>query len=284
MTTPIPLRTVGGAAAIITGGSAGLGFSFAKALVARGARVSLVATDAARLQDAMLTLGDRKDVTGIAMNVADREMWPVTVRQAEDAQGPTQLLVLNAGAQGGRKPLEQIPPAEWDWVWRVNVDGIYNGLRACLPLMKSRDLPAHILITSSAAAFFPRANASAYGASKAAALAIGEALATELSGSRIGVSVFCPGVVRTSMNETMRRHAPNPSTAEYQWMDEAILHGREPDEVAEAALDQMLAGEFYILTHPELAPTIAPFVERRLAALGRKPASEIGNGGSDAAR
>jgi NADP-dependent 3-hydroxy acid dehydrogenase YdfG len=276
------LRNLTGLTALITGGSSGIGLALAKALCARGVKVGLVATDAKRLADAVSAIQELGGTAfGTTLDVRDAAHWPLAVKAIEDALGPIQLLFLNAGAQGGRKPVEEIGLDEWKWVWDVNVDGVFLGLKTCLPAMKARGLPAHIMATGSAAGMFPRPMSSAYGAAKGAVLALFEALALELADSPISTSVLSPAIVRTGMNETMKRHAPAASDNEYAWMDQAINQGRDADQVAEDAINQMQAGNFYILTHPEVASMLAATQQNRLDAIAANArlADEAGGNG-----
>jgi len=276
------LQDLMGMTALITGGSSGIGYALAKALCARGVRVGLVATDGGRLAAAVASLQELGGTAfGATLDVRDAAQWPIAVKSIEDALGPVQLLFLNAGAQGGRKPVEEIGLDEWKWVWDVNVDGVFLGLKTCLPAMKARNLPAHIMATGSAAGLMPRPMSSAYGAAKSAVLALFEALAIEVAETPITTSVLSPAIVRTGMNETMKRHAPDASENEYAWMDQAIDQGRDADQVAEDAIGQMQAGNFYILTHPEVAPMLAVTQQNRLDAISAngKQAGQVGRNG-----
>lgn len=267
-TNAAALADLAGMTAFITGGSSGIGFALAKALCARGVKVGIAATDRDRLDAAVAALvAAGGTACGVTLDVRDAGQWPDAVQTIEDTLGPIQLLFLNAGAQGGRKPVEAIGLDEWQWVWDVNVDGVFLGLKSCLPGMKARNLPAHIMATGSAAGLFPRPMSSAYGASKAAVLALFEAMTLELAETPISCSVLSPAIVRTGMNATMKRHAPSASESEYAWMDQAIDQGRDADQVAEDAIAQMQAGHFYVLTHPEVAPMLAVTQQNRLDAI-----------------
>jgi NAD(P)-dependent dehydrogenase (short-subunit alcohol dehydrogenase family) len=239
-----------GTVALITGGASGIGFGLAQALVERGGRVALIGTDQARLDAAVARLG--AGAIGVELDVTDRAGWPIACSVFEAKLGPIDLAILNAGAQGGRHRIENVEPDEWDWVWSVNVGGIYNGLRASLPAMRARGF-GHVLITASIAALMPRATVSAYGASKAAALAIAESTRLELADSGIGISVLCPGLVNTPIAETMRRHAPASDENTFNFMAPTATHGLDPLAVGRFTLDAVAAGHFYIFTHPELA-------------------------------
>lgn len=243
--------------ALITGGSSGIGLGLALALAERGARVALIGTDRAKLDDAVSQF-DAGIALGVELDVRDASGWHTAIDQIESTLGEIDFLALNAGVQGGRHPIEEIADDEWQWVWDVNVSGIYHGLRACLPRMKLRGTPAHILTTASIAALVPRATVSAYGASKAAAVAIMESLRLELAESAIGTSVFCPALVRTDMAATMQRHAPGATAQTYDYMHALAGQGLDPLAVGRYVLDAIAAGRFYIFSHPEASARVEP--------------------------
>ncbi len=263
------LRDFAGKVAVITGGGSGIGLGLAQALVARGASVGLIGTDSERLDRAVAALTEAGGTAfGQVLDVTDRARWPEALDAIEARLGPIDLIALNAGAQGGRRRIEDIPSAEWDWVWGVNVGGVYNGLAAALPRLRARGTPAHVLVTASIASVIPRAQVTAYGASKAATLALAQAVRAELADSAIGISVLCPGLVRTPIAETMRRHAPVSDATTFAYMAAAPGVARDPVEIGSLTLDAIARGAFYVFTHPEHAEQARKFLHEVDAALG----------------
>jgi len=258
--------------ALITGGSSGIGLGLARALVERGARVALIATDASKLERAVAGFSDGQAI-GISLDVRDESAWPRAVDRVTSTFGPIDFLALNAGAQGGRHPIEAIAEDEWRWMWDVNVGGLYNGLRACLPAMKSRGVSAHVVATASIAALIPRANVSAYGASKAAVLSIMEAVRPELADVAIGASVFCPALVHTDFASTMQHHAPGADDDTFAYMRAFAGQGLDPLEVGRYVLDRIADGDFYIFSHPEMGAYVKPRLEKICAAFDSQEAA-----------
>lgn len=251
--------------AVVTGGSSGIGLGLALALAERGARVALIGTDTAKLERAVAHFGTGRALA-VPLDVRDAAAWTVAVDRIEANLGEIDFLALNAGAQGGRHPIEAIPEDEWRWVWDVNVGGIYHGLRACLPRMKQRGTSGHIITTASIAALVPRATVSAYGASKAAAVAIMESLRLELAESNVRTSVFCPALVRTDMAATMLRHAPGATAQTFDYMHALAGQGLDPLVVGRYVLDAIAAGRFYIFSHPDMWVRAEP----RLTEIGEE--------------
>jgi NAD(P)-dependent dehydrogenase (short-subunit alcohol dehydrogenase family) len=255
---------------LITGGTRGIGFALAQVFAKEGARVALIGTDDVRTREAADQINQSGGVArGYVLDVTDIGGWTDIAPRIQQEFGPIDVLVLNAGGQGARQNIEKIAPAEWQWVWDVNVNGVFYGLRTFLPEMKARNEEGHVVITSSIGALFPRADASAYGAAKAASLAIAEALNVELQDSSINVSVLCPGLVRTSSRETNRRHAPGADDETFKFMVVPAGQGMAAQSYAELVVRAIKKNEFYVFSHPEVHHFADRNLDLRKAALGQ---------------
>jgi NAD(P)-dependent dehydrogenase (short-subunit alcohol dehydrogenase family) len=115
-----------------------------------------------------------------------------------------------------------VPPAEWNRVFAVNVDGVVNGLRAFVPRLLQANAQRHLLITASLAGVLTFPSGGAYAASKHAVVAIAEQAALQLRDTPVTVTVICPALVRTAMSTI----------------------GADPDDVAEAALHAVAQDSF----------------------------------------
>ena len=107
-------QELSGKAALVTGGSRGIGRSIAEHLAAGGARVAVVARDGARAQAAAQDIGDTH--RGYGCDVADAAAVDALVKQVEADLGSLDILVNNAGVTGDNL-LMRISDAEWDRVW-----------------------------------------------------------------------------------------------------------------------------------------------------------------------
>jgi NAD(P)-dependent dehydrogenase (short-subunit alcohol dehydrogenase family) len=190
--------------AVITGGASGIGRGTALAVARRGADVVLADIHDQRLAEARAAvealgrraLALRCDVTRDAdverlAHVAIAEM------------GQVDLLMNNAGVVlcGA---LEEIPVADWQWEFDVNVFGVVRGLRAFLPHMLARG-SGYVVNSASMAGLFALTGPGApYVASKFAVVGLSEALALYARPRGIGVSVLCPGAVDTNLGENGR--------------------------------------------------------------------------------
>ncbi len=112
--------------------------------------------------------------------------------------GKVHLLFNNAGvSRAGRA--ERVADSDWDWVLGVNLRGTIYGTQIFLPHMQTHGEGGHIVNTASIAGVAPRALAGPYAAAKFGVVGLSEVMAAELEGTNIGVSVLCPGMVRTAM-------------------------------------------------------------------------------------
>ncbi|MGC8499436.1 MAG: SDR family oxidoreductase [Acidimicrobiales bacterium] len=254
-----------GRRALITGGASGIGLATARRLVAAGMRVALVDRDEAALEAALAELGD--SARAIVADVAREEDVTAAVAHARADLGPLHLAFANAGVASG--PALFAPRVAWDWVLSINVGGVVNVMNAVLPEMLERD-EGHLVMTASLAGLGGVPGMGPYVASKFAVVGLAESVAHELvaRGSRVGVSVLCPGFVRTQIAESDRAMAPALRAAVP--VDEAaraaaraaVAAGIDPAEVADAVADAVVTGRFWILPHEHVAVRTT---EQRLA-------------------
>jgi NAD(P)-dependent dehydrogenase (short-subunit alcohol dehydrogenase family) len=265
-----------GKVVLITGGSSGIGLALAHRLADQGARIGLIGTNTVKLADAQEAL--RKSGATVAnapFNVADEQAWPRAVEHLEAQLGPVDGLFLNAGVGSGSTPTESGPSSIWRWIWETNVLGTVYGLRTCLPGMKARGQPGHVLITSSIAALAALPGLAPYASSKAAVIALAETLRAELAGTSIGVSVLIPAAVRTDFSATSARLAPTDfkdgrAAQVFDEISQVLQQGVDPADVAAFVLQRIAAGAFYIFTHPDFRQQIAA---RQRELLGAIPSS-----------
>ena len=245
--------------AFITGGGRGFGLELAKVLAARGVRLMLADIDAAALAEARSELsGLGAQVETVVCDVTDRASMDAAASAATAALGPVHLLFSNAGVvvAGG---LDRVLASDWEWVFAVNVIGAANCIAAFLPAMRAHGEPAHIVNTASIAGLNGFPNAATYCSSKAALITLSESLRAEMAEMPIGVTVLCPGWMRTSfLTAGDRRQArfggPQSlwSTAEEE--TKALLlseldAGFEPAVIARLALRGIEDNQFLVVTH-----------------------------------
>ncbi|MCW5750921.1 MAG: SDR family NAD(P)-dependent oxidoreductase, partial [Alphaproteobacteria bacterium] len=191
---------------LITGASSGIGEALAMGYAAPARTLALTGRDAGRLAavaDACRARGAA--VLAEAVAVEDQTAMAAFLRQAE-ARAPLDLVIANAGVSRTLKDLGELDALTRE-TFAVNVTGVFNTLHPAIELMLPRRR-GQLAIVSSIAGFRGLPGAIAYSASKTAVRAYGEALRGRLARQGIGVSVICPGYVRSRM--TARNRFPMP--------------------------------------------------------------------------
>jgi NADP-dependent 3-hydroxy acid dehydrogenase YdfG len=190
-------------AAIVTGGSSGIGLAIARMLVEEGHAVTLAANRTEELEGALDSLRrDGAEAQAVAVNLAE----PGTVESVVDAHrlsyGRLDVLVNNAGL-GVQAPIAEMPDSRIDLQFDVNVHAIVRAYRAALPLLREaarEHRNALVVNTASISAKHPEAGLSIYSATKAAVIAFSHAMNKELGPEGIKSTVLAPGIVATALS------------------------------------------------------------------------------------
>lgn len=243
-----------GNTAVITGGASGIGLSVAERLIERGMRVVLADIDEARLRDVEARLTESgAEVAGVVCDTASSASVTELAEATLSRFGGAHLLFNNAGIAGigdaWNGPLEL-----WDWVIGINLYGVIHGIRAFLPIMSEQG-SGHIVNTASMAGLLAMPGAAPYTATKHAVVAISESLHIELGSteSPVGVSVLCPGFVKTDL----MRHEPDDVASPIgaligQMLTSGVDTGIPAGDVADQMVAAVDAERFWILTHEEM--------------------------------
>jgi 3-oxoacyl-[acyl-carrier protein] reductase len=215
---------------LITGGTRGIGYALAEALLQAGDRVAITGTSTdsvMRAEHALATAcGDSGRVTGIVCDVRDPASAELAVRTAAAKFGGFDVLVNNAGVGVG-VPISDLSHDEWERIIGTNLTGVFNCCKAAIPVLRQRG-GGWIVNVSSLASKNPFVGGAAYCASKAGLNAFSEALMQELRPDNIRVTYILPGSVATGFSGRA-----NDAGAEWK------LH---PEDVAQAIVD--------VLNHP----------------------------------
>jgi NAD(P)-dependent dehydrogenase (short-subunit alcohol dehydrogenase family) len=263
-----------GRAAFVSGGASGIGLGLGRALAEAGARVMLADVEENALADAVASLqgGNLPEVRGVVCDVRDYQAVERAAEAAIGAFGKIHIVCNNAGV-GGRSGADGISLEDWRWVIDINLMGVVHGVRAFLPHLAGHGEGGHIVNTASMAGFLPGTGFGPYTATKFAVVGLSEALHSELAPQGIGVSVLCPGWVRTRITESRRNWpreygAPPPPRSGLidQHIAELVRTGMEPSAVAALTLAAIRDNELYVFTHPHMRPPLEMRVEKFLAA------------------
>ena len=256
-----------GHVAVITGGASGIGLAVAEALIAEGMRVVLADIDAPKLRDveARLTESGAEVATMICNTAAEAEVNALAEFALEQFGG-AHVLFNNAGI-GGVGDAWADPMELWHRVIDINLFGVVHGIRAFLPIMRQQGV-GHIVNTASMAGFGPVPGAAPYAATKHAVVGLSESLYLELVAMQepIGLSVLCPGFVKTDLMNKEPDAVESPIGQLMNVLLRAGVDGGIPaSTVAAAVVAAIEAQHFWILTHPEMFDGAVARVERAVA-------------------
>lgn len=181
----------------ITGASSGIGAALAQQMAARGARVAI----SSRSKEALdaVAASDRENIFPFPLDVTESTAVVETVAAIEDAHGPIEQAVLNAGSYV-KTPVDGFRAEDVERMMRVNVVGLAYGLEALMPRMIARGRGA-LALMASVAGYRGLPFAAGYCGSKAAVIAMGQSLKAELDAKGVKMQVICPGFVRTPLTD-----------------------------------------------------------------------------------
>ena len=189
--TPKPVKAADGCV-WITGASSGIGAALAVEMAQRGWTVII----SARRADALTEIAARhENIIAVACDVTDRPAMAECVKMIEDTHGPIAMAVANAGIYLPTT-LPGFDAEIFDRSFAVNITGTVNLLAPVVPLMTQRG-KGQIVLVSSVAGYNGLPTSAAYGATKAALLNMGEAMAMDLRRSGVMVNMIAPGFVDT---------------------------------------------------------------------------------------
>lgn len=196
-----------GKTVMITGASRGIGAEAARVFAAAGANVVLIARSQEAIADLAGEIGEK--AIAIPCNVARFGEMSTAVEITVRAFGGLDVLINNAGVIEPIAHLADADPDEWGQVIDINLKGVFNGIRAALPVMKEAG-GGSILTISSGAAHGPVEAWSHYCASKAAVNMLNRCLDKEEAENGIRAIGLSPGTVATQMQREIKASGINP--------------------------------------------------------------------------
>ena len=247
------MRDFQGKVAVVTGAASGIGLASAKAFAREGMDVALLDVRAEAVEAAAEQVrAPGRRAIGIEADVADDASVKAAAQRIDREFGKVHLLMNNAAVFLRGPDIATMGDDVWDWLLGVNLYGPIHCIRAFLPRIQAHGQGGWIVNTASISGFVTgdRKNGG-YGTSKFALVALSEALALDLRGSGVGVSVILPAAVSTEFYEhsaELRGDLGGPNLFPAASPD--TLAGMTPDEVAARMIDGVKAGRFFIATHP----------------------------------
>ena len=248
------MQDISGKTAIVTGAASGIGLGIATALAEAGANVVMADIQKDAVEQAAHGLsGTNKQVMPVRVDVTTEQSVIDALAEAERRFGKLHIACNNAGVPMHGTRMIDVPPADWQFVIGVNIWGIIHGIRHFVPAILKHGEEGHVVNTASVAGFQNRrgTDQAPYSMCKHAALSLSEALEHELEGTKVGVSVLCPGPINTNIARGARNRPDHLGGPQVPASDERVLAerlattGLDPKQVGERVVDAIRTRTFY---------------------------------------
>ena len=231
-----------GKVAYITGGSKGIGYGVAEAMLEKGMSVAISSRSKSNADKAAARLdpsGER--VMAIESEVRDLNSEEKAVHQIVDRWGQLDALIANAGI-GKFAPIQEMTQQQWQDVIDINLTGVFNSVKASIPALQ--ESKGYIITMASLAGTNFFAQGAAYNASKFGLVGFTQAIMLDLRHSGINTSTIMPGSVATYFND----HVPSDADA---WKI-------QPEDIGELVIDLLQMHPRTLPSKVEVRPSRPP--------------------------
>lgn len=232
-----------GKTAVVTGGTKGVGYAIAEALVNAGASVYICARDNTEVSSAVTRLSASGKASGSACDVREEEQVRQVLAGANETFGGLDILINNAGVGYMSKTVEEMTGDEFRQTLETNLFGVFYACHHAIPLMKRRG-GGYIINISSLAGQNAHPKMAAYNASKFGLNGFSEALMQEVRHDNIKVSYVCPGSVNTYFGG-------DTPTDEKAWQ-------LQSEDIAQVVIDLLGMNERALPSKVEIRPSKPP--------------------------
>jgi NAD(P)-dependent dehydrogenase (short-subunit alcohol dehydrogenase family) len=250
------MKDFAGRTAFVTGGANGIGLGLVRALLAEGCNVAIADIRQESIDAALKSLPAQK-VIGVRADVSSRNDLARAADEVEARFGTVTLLFNNAGVNLFQA-IEDSSYDDWDWIMGVNLHGPINGVMTFVPRMVRAGNGGYVVNTASMAAFLAAGVPGIYNTTKFAVRGLSESLRASLARHGIGVSVLCPGLVKSYIYASndirpaeLKAGAKPVDTANVKRLAEIHEFGMEPDVIASRTLEAMRENRYHVFSHPE---------------------------------
>jgi len=250
------MKDFAGRTAFVTGGANGVGIGLVRALLAQGCNVAMADIRPASIEAALRAL-DNPRAMGVEADVSSRGDLARAAEAVEAKFGVVTLLFNNAGVNLFQT-IEESSYDDWDWLMGVNLHGPINGVMTFVPRMIRAGQGGYVVNTASMAGFLAAGVCGIYNTSKFAVRGLSESLRASLAPHGIGVSVLCPGLVKSYIYASdevrpagLKAGAKPVNMQNVKRLAQVHEFGMEPDVIAARVLEAIAEDRFHIFTHPE---------------------------------
>jgi len=271
------MKDFAGRTAFVTGGANGVGIGLVRALLAEGCNVAIADIRAPHIERALAAL-DHPRAMGVPVDVASRTDLARAADAVESKFGVVTLLFNNAGVNLFQS-IEESSYDDWDWIMGVNLHGPINGVMTFVPRMIRAGKGGYVVNTASMAGFLAAGTCGIYNTTKFAVRGMSGSLRASLAPHGIGVSVLCPGLVKSyiyasdEIRPAALKGGARPVNTEFVQRLAAVHEfGMEPEVIAARVLEAMREDRFHVFSHPEFKDELAEVFGEILADFRDYPA------------
>lgn len=232
-----------GKVALITGGTKGIGYSVALAMMDQGMKVAITGRSKESVDKALesLRMDGAHNCMGVVCDVRDYKSQQACVEEVLAAYEKIDVLIANAGV-GHFATIDELTPEQWQEVIDVNLTGVFYSTKACLDSLKTSS--GYIITIASLAGTNFFARGSAYNASKFGLVGFSQAIMLDLRHSGVKVSTIMPGSVATYFND----HVPSEADA---WKI-------QPEDIGQIVIDLLKMNPRTLPSKIEVRPSVPP--------------------------
>jgi NAD(P)-dependent dehydrogenase (short-subunit alcohol dehydrogenase family) len=260
--------------AVITGAASGIGLGMARAFGHEGMRVVLSDVSEGCLNKAVTDLqSEGVECVGEIADVRSVEAVEALARAAADTYGQVHVVCNNAGVGVFGRQWEL---SEQDWAWAIDIClwGVINGVRAFVPRMLASGVQCHVVNTASMGGLLSAPFVGPYAAAKHGVVGLSKSLRVELGGTNVGVTLVCPGNVRTNVARAMREQRDGQGRGGSTDLDDFLNFlesglqdesAMDPADVGKLVVQAIKTNQFWLLPNgaPQLPLVEADFEEMR---------------------
>jgi NAD(P)-dependent dehydrogenase (short-subunit alcohol dehydrogenase family) len=260
--------------AVITGAASGIGLGIARALGHEGMRVVLSDVSDEGLNKAVTDLqSEGIECIGQIADVRNVEAVEALARTAVDTYGPVHVVCNNAGVGVFGRQWEL---SQQDWALAIDVClwGVINGVRVFVPRMLASGVQCHVVNTASMGGLLSAPFVGPYAAAKHGVVGLSKSLRVELGGTNVGVTLVCPGNVRTNVARAMREQRDGQPRGGNDDLDDFLTFlesglqdesAMDPADVGKLVVQAIKTNQFWLLPNgaPQLPLVEADFDEMR---------------------